>query len=191
MIRTVLLEASDEKAKSDFETLAKAAGFDDERISEFEGEIASHEAFATLAYCKETDAGEEKPVAFYVSRRVDKMPKEKIDERFKKRMDAARRWVEELKGKSDKELAREIADSGNSFVLEEYRGKGIGRELYAAHERDAKKLGYSFKFEAARAPDEEGDAQRILLKTGYLNLGELGYSGRRYNKPLYGFIKKL
>ena len=171
------------------EQLAEEAGFDQARIAEFKQELSQNEAFATIAYVEEN--GTEKPVAFYISRRVDHILLEKRDERFHKRMDAVRKAIQELEKKTDEELASIVADSGNAFVLEEYRGKGVGKALYAGHEQDAKKLGYAYKIEAARAPDEEGDAQRILLKLNYIQLGELGYTGRRYNKPLHGFLKKL
>ncbi|GEM_PF-3871609 len=182
---TVELEGQDEKRVQDFKNLAATAGFDPARIESFLKELSRNEAFCTLAYT------EYEPAGFYISRRVDGMPAEKRDERCKKRFDAVRRTVTELSGRTDKELAEKVADSGNAFVREEIRGRGIGGRLYEAHEVHAKKLGYAYKFEAARAPDEEGDAQRILAKRAYRCIGPLGYNGQRYGKPLYGFIKLL
>lgn len=183
------LESTSESTLKDFLKLAKIAGFSEERIKTFEEELKEKQAFVTIAYAVENE--DNFPVGFYISRRVDKMPFEKRDERFHKRMEAVRKRIPSISEKSDDELASMIADSGNSFVLEEYRGKGIGKNLYGLHEKHAKELGYQYKFEAARAIDEEGDAQRILLKLGYISLGKLGYCGQRYNKELYGFIKKL
>lgn len=51
------------------------------------------------------------------------MPRDRIDERFRKRLQAVRRGISELSEKNDEELERLIADSGNSFVLEEYGGE--------------------------------------------------------------------
>lgn len=74
------------------------------------------------------------------------------------------------------------------FIIEEYRGKGYGRQAIESWEKEMKKQGYKMTLLSTQV--DEG-SQHLYRKLGYVDCGGLLFNNTPYDQPMEMFLRKV
>lgn len=74
------------------------------------------------------------------------------------------------------------------FIIEEYRGKGYGRQAIESWEKEMKKQGYKMTLLSTQV--DEG-SQHLYRKLGYVDCGGLLFNNTPFDQPMEMFLRKV